>query len=302
MTRVTSTTVELGGTAASSVLDQQGTVAMHTTCYEHVTKVLGLKATNSFWNPRYYDPDTLTITKQIIFINEFQILEEIRSLIWLALSTGSTLIIPNILGSESQHKNSVDLLHGQALWPAFKVAYLKRSKGQTVLKVKIAEPAFYWRIERDYEKPPEPMVLFFDPKKDDLEIIKSSIDKLRNKGQGSRIILHSSYAYPINTERKKIISLQAPTENEKQNGKKDPWLLRPKKDADTVLRLTDWAKDSVGYYKSTYSAELRMYGQLPSLKNVLSLAQAQDVLQNIRNCANIFGPPRSNRTCFQICD
>ena len=146
------------------------------------------------------------------------------------------------------------------------------------------------------------MVLFFDPEKDDLEIIKNSINKLRNKGQGSRIVLHSSYAYPINTERKKIISLQAPTENEKQNGKKDPWLLRPKKDADTVLRLTDWAKDSVGYYKSTYSAELRMYGQLPSLKNVLSLAQAQDVLQNIRNCANIFGPPRSNRTCFQICD
>ena len=302
MTRVTSTTVELGGTAASNVLDEQGTVAMHTTCYEHVTKVLGLKATNSFWNPRYYDPDTLTITKQIIFISEMQILEEIRALVWLALSTGSTLIIPNILGSESQHRESVDLLNGRALWPAFKVAYFKRSKGQTVLKVKIAEPAFYWRIERDYEIPPDPTVIFFDPQKDTLEDIKNEISKFRNKGAGSRIVLHSSYAHPIDEERKTILSLQIPGENDMKKGKRESWLLRPKRDPSTILRITNWAKDSVGYYNTTYSNELRMYGQLPSIKKVLGLPQAQEVLSNIRNCANIFGPPRSNRTCFQICD
>lgn len=50
-----------------------GTVAMHTTCYEHVTKVLGLKATNSFWHPKYYDPLRPTITKQILFINDNQV-------------------------------------------------------------------------------------------------------------------------------------------------------------------------------------------------------------------------------------
>ena len=80
MTRATTNTIELGGEAASIVLDASGTLAIHTTCYEHVTKVLGLKASNAFWNPRYYDPSTLTITKQIIFIDEKQLLEEMRSL------------------------------------------------------------------------------------------------------------------------------------------------------------------------------------------------------------------------------
>lgn len=46
LTRATTNTIELGGEAASIVLDGSGTVAIHTTCYEHVTKVLGLKAYN----------------------------------------------------------------------------------------------------------------------------------------------------------------------------------------------------------------------------------------------------------------
>jgi hypothetical protein len=57
-------------------------IAIHTTCYEHVTKVFGLKATNAFWNPRYYNPSTKTITKQILYINQEQLIEEIRSLTW----------------------------------------------------------------------------------------------------------------------------------------------------------------------------------------------------------------------------
>ena len=39
MVRVTSTTVELGGAAAAEVLESEGSFAVHTTCYEHVTKV-----------------------------------------------------------------------------------------------------------------------------------------------------------------------------------------------------------------------------------------------------------------------
>ena len=74
---------------------------MHTTCYEHVTKVYGLKTTNSYWNPLYYDKNTFTITKQILFITEEQVIEEIKSLVWVALTVGATLIIPNILGSET---------------------------------------------------------------------------------------------------------------------------------------------------------------------------------------------------------
>ena len=182
LTRATTNTIELGGEAASIVLDGSRTVAIHTTCYEHVTKVLGLKAANAFWNPRYYDPTTPTITKQVIFVDEKQLLEEMRSLIWLATVTGSTLIIPNILGSNYgsafQNKNAMDLYENQILWPAYRVINLRRESGQTVIKTKIAEPGFYWRIQRDYGNPPDPTVLFFDPKKN-LEIIQTQIENAR---------------------------------------------------------------------------------------------------------------------------
>lgn len=36
-------TYELGGAAASGVLDEKGAYAVHTTCYEQKAKVMGLK-------------------------------------------------------------------------------------------------------------------------------------------------------------------------------------------------------------------------------------------------------------------
>lgn len=48
--------IELGGVAAEQILTRHEAVAAHATCYEQKTKMFGLKAANSFWNPRYYDP------------------------------------------------------------------------------------------------------------------------------------------------------------------------------------------------------------------------------------------------------
>lgn len=59
--------------AAYELLAEGRTLAAHMTCYEHSTKVLGLKATNAFWNPLYYDPLRPTLTKQIVFISEEQV-------------------------------------------------------------------------------------------------------------------------------------------------------------------------------------------------------------------------------------
>ena len=254
MTRVTANTVELGGEAASGVLDPSGTVAMHTTCYEHVTKVLGLKATNAFWNPKYYDPRSLTITKQIIFIDEKQLLDEIRSLVWLALHTGSTLIIPNILGSPEgtpfQHKRAMDFFRGQSLWPAYRVAFFKRLKGQAAVKVNIAEPAFYWRINRDYDDPPEPTILFFNPKKN-LEIVRKSIEEKRKNGGAERIVLHSVIAYPSSISRSKVLSSQKETRvlGAYRNVNQDNEVTR--------IRVAVWANDSVGTYSESFTNELR---------------------------------------------
>lgn len=59
---------------------------------------MGLKAANAFWNPRYYDPLRRTITKQLLYIDSQSLLDEVRSLVWLAIVTERSLILPNILG------------------------------------------------------------------------------------------------------------------------------------------------------------------------------------------------------------
>ena len=43
---------------------------------------------------------------------------------------------------------------------------------------------------------------------------------------------------------------------------------------------------------------------MPSVKHskVRGEKFVSDVLNGVRNCMNIFGPIRGNRTCFQICD
>jgi hypothetical protein len=254
MTVISGKTVELGGEAASSLLDPAGTVAMHTTCYEHVTKVLGLKATNAFWNPKYYDPRTPTITKQIIFINELQVLDEIRSLVWLAMASNSTLIIPNLLGSKEgsqyQHQQAMDIYRDQLLWPAYRVAYFKRLEGQSVVKVKVAEPGFYWRIERDYSDPPDPVIIFFDPKAS-LSEVKEKIDAVRMKNGSSRIVLHSSHAYPLTLQRRTVLSQQSQFKNLERYHDVD------QENEETRKRVSDWAKDSVGVYSDTFTVELQ---------------------------------------------
>ena len=39
---------------------------------------MGLKYTNSFWNPRYYDHLRPTLTKQILYISGQQLVDEVR--------------------------------------------------------------------------------------------------------------------------------------------------------------------------------------------------------------------------------
>jgi hypothetical protein len=97
MNQFVSRTVELGGVQSASLLTSQKSLAMHTTCYEQTTKVMGLKATNAFWNPLYYDPLRPTITKQILYISDNQVLDEVRSLMWLAMVTNRGIYIHTLV-------------------------------------------------------------------------------------------------------------------------------------------------------------------------------------------------------------
>lgn len=67
-----------------------------------------------------------------------QVLDEIRSLLWLGLSTQRAVIIPNLLGPD--HMPSGGYFDGRKYWPGFRVAKIKREGGVSVLKVDILEP------------------------------------------------------------------------------------------------------------------------------------------------------------------
>lgn len=234
-------------------------------------QVMGLKAANAFWNPRYYDPLTPTITKQLLYISDEQLLDEVRSLVWLALTTERSLILPNILGDEKM--GVFDSYKGQIMWPGFRVTFLKRTKGRNDLKVQILEPAYYWRMNRDYDAMPEAKVVFFDPSDHNLMHIRDQVNQYKN--EYARIVLH-----PTNSKSSSPLSA---VEEE----------------------VKTWANDSVGVFKQPYSALKHTYQKVPSVKdirNVRGVELVQEVLQNMRNCNNIFGKPMGKRSCFQVCD
>lgn len=258
--------IELGGEAASAMIEAERTVAMHTTCYEQSTKVMGLKATNAYWNPRYYDPLRPTITKQILFLSDEQVLEEMRVLVYLAMATRRALIAPNLLGDENGNHGVTERYHGRAMWPGFRVIKFKRTKGVNDLRVNVLEPAFYWRVSRDYDEPPEPVIVYFDPAKDKIAAIVKRI----KAANAPRIVLHAK------TE-------SAPV------------------DPTTEMRLKVWSSDSVGTF-DPFEVEKRRYAQLPSLKDNRDNSVVEKVLQGMRNCEHIFGKLKGNRTCFQICE
>lgn len=274
--------VELGGMAAYNLLAEGNTMAAHMTCYEHTTKVLGMKATNSFWNPLYYDPLRPTITKQIIYVNDAQVLEEVRALLWLGMTTQRAVIIPNLLGSHVPESGGY--YEGRKYWPGFRVAKIKRDEGISVLKVDLLEPAFYWRVQRDYDEPPVPEVLFYDPEIDSLDKIRLTL--LSKYASHPRVVLHPLSGYSKNSKR--AFSIDAG----------DQHIVR-----DLTAQVIKWASDSVGYSEGDYDSTMKSYLQIPSLRNVdRNTAKVSDVLDGVRNCNDIFGRLKGNRTCFQICD
>ena len=268
---------ELGGELMLQALRDQHAMAMHTTCYEKSTKVMGLKASSAFWNPRYYDPLRRTLTKQLLFTSEQKLREEVQALVWLAVATGRSLILPNLLGNDKTI-HTIAQFGNRTLWPGFRIANIEGD-----VKVTVLEPAYYWRLHQDYSTSAAPVpaakVVYF-AKGEGLGQVR---DKLQQLKDYYRIILHPK-----------------PTRNR----------LRKKNAAMDVERtLLDWADHSIGDFgRDGYEALLAKYRPLPSLEEALEgleeedRSQADIVLQGVRNCRDIFGPPKGNSTCFQICE
>lgn len=194
-----------------------------------------------------------------------------RSLVWLALTTDRALILPNILGSEDLV--TFQAYKGQVMWPGFRVSFLKRTKGHNDLKVQILEPAYYWRIDRDYDPIPEPAIVHFE-EEDNLVRVREAMEKVDD---APRVVLQGDDAIFANAAARRA--------------------------AEEELRV--WANDSVGLFPRPYSVLKKTYKRVPSVKSIKAvkgITLVQEVLQNMRNCNNIFGKLMGTRSCFQICD
>lgn len=315
--------IELGGEATAQWLEQRHAIAVHTTCYEQRTKVMGLKAVNSFWNPLYYDPLRPTLTKQILYTSDEQVRDEIRSLLWLSMVTNRAFISPNLLGPKEKYLMESHQFHGKAMWPGFRVMFLKRGLGtetklvKNLLEVDVLEPAFYWRVQRDYDDVPEPTVLMLEAD-DDLTRIKAKIEQL---GNAPRIVLHYSSDTVIkarkNSNRGVLSMLQSVGKWERQafqslsrgatireSGTSSLSLPEDMivSEEEETKRVVTWAQNSMSDFPAEYEKEILRYMDLPSVKHIRRESMVNEVLSGMRTCKDVFGRLRGNRTCFQICD
>jgi hypothetical protein len=239
---------------------------------------MGLKAANAFWNPNYYDPNRRTLTKRLIYTTDNALQEEIQSLLYLASITNRTLIIPNILAHESlAYSRNLLKYNGKVLWPGFRVVFFhKKSK----LRIDIAEPAFYWRVQRDYSSIiPDPYVVPF------------------GKSANFKTIENQLLSNKVNNQSRLVIDI-SPTYRGENTDKNDERIL------DTIK----WSQDSVGLYK-TYDEESAKYLEIPSIyhayidkKYYKDNSLVNQINKETRLCARVFMQMKGNRSCFDKCD
>ena len=145
-------------------------------------------------------------------------------------------------------------------------------------------------------------MILFDPKKDDLAVLRSKIIEARSLGH-TRVVLHASYSHTPSAKQS-IPSVVNSIAMELKN-KSSVFANGNSEDVDEIKkRVAVWAQDSVGVYPDyvSFAHEVNRYGQIPSVKGIRNQPHADNILRFMRTCQNVFVKPRGNRTCFQICE
>jgi len=203
--------------------------------------------------------------------------------------------------------SDVELYEGNALWPGFRVAYFKKG---FPYKVNILEPAYYWRVRRDYiasdvpgkNKPYAGAV----PNVTLLLLVGAAV---RSINALERLLLSEQY----HTAERIVLYAPSSSEREAFEDSKNPENtaeIDKLIDHDAIERVVQWAEDSVGLYPEKYDVETKRYGQLPPLggpssNGVLSQLSephvAQTIIDQVRLCDQVHHPNLGNRSCFDKC-
>mmetsp|Transcript_22413 Transcript_22413/g.30684 ORF Transcript_22413/g.30684 Transcript_22413/m.30684 type:complete len:292 (+) Transcript_22413:734-1609(+) len=273
------------------VPERGSAVAAHTTCYEQKAKVMGLKAANAFWNPFYYHPLRRTLTKPLLHLSDGQLLQELRALLYLAVASNRSLILPNVLGDRwtlgDGHYS--DLFLDRALWPGFRTVHL--ADHLLPHSLSILEPSFYWRMARDFSdvhgaSVPEAKVLSLAGGGRKRLALRQVENELLALHDHTRVVLHVYSS---------------------ADGSGEDRTIREEKIKKAAERVAQWSADSVGSY-GQFESERSTYAELPKLdyrrshnKHVRYTDIARSIVQNSRLCDNFFVPDQGNRSCFNKC-
>ena len=234
--------------------------------------------------------------------------QEIHSLVYLALKLNRTLIIPNVLLEKAEKGTQLhnDLYYvdpqksntiqrpdykGNTIWPGFRVLNLNTlhndPSANTVLRVKQVEPAYYWRVKRDYagvdadagaesSGVPEPTVVTFTNHKDnDLAKIEETLSAFSHE-KAPRLVVHNlpdltnpsiiaTYG-KISVEPKIFVSHSK--EEEENLASIHPFTKGEQFVKSEQAKMKRWAEHSVGDFDS-WKLESQKYVPLASLKSIM---------------------------------
>ena len=242
--------------------------------------------------------------------------QEVHSLVYLALKLNRTLIIPNVLlektekGTQMHHDlYSVDPqksnviqrpeYKGNTIWPGFRVLNLNTHhndpQADTVLRVKQVEPAYYWRVVRDYNSDsdssdvnsngntdhdhgvvPEPTVVTFTAHKDnDLAKVEETLSAFSHE-KAPRMVIHTLPSL----EDPKIVAkygkmfvepkifVSHTSEEEESLASIHPFTKGELFVKSEQAKMKKWAQDSVGDFEDWKTESLK-YAPVRSLHGII---------------------------------
>ena len=287
---------ELGGDVARQEIGHA--VAVHATCYEKTSKLLGLKAANAFWNVNYFTSPKRTLTKPLMTTNDLsELLREVRVLVYLAIKSNRSLIIPNVLiGSGLQvpfglktppspegvaylsravpiqrdHKRltqnleSLNMTHAilqgpEYYWPAFRTIFTQTSL------VEVLEPSYYYRVQEHYSlRPPEPVVLRWGSHQKSAHKLLAALLAL---GDADRVVID----------------------------------VLPRNNKTVLADIVGWAKDSASSWgdnkiKKQHYLPMTLDTELHNRDQIYKILQ-----RDIKMCSAFLERSGGNRTCFEKC-
>lgn len=197
----------------------------------------------------------------------------------------------------------MQLYEGNALWPGFRVAFFKKGFPH---HVSILEPAFYWRVRRDYAGGTKNARSTYNVP--DVTLLPLVGDSARSITALEALLLSEKY----HSKERLLLHAPSPQEAEAFKNVDSANSVRVDKllDDATRQRVLRWADDSVGLYPDKFQVESERYGQLPVLggrhsavlsHQLTNPAMAETVIDEVRLCSQVHNPNLGNRSCFDKC-